>query len=313
MTLAVQLVLYRGSSYLPSLLDSLQSQSDCNWTLFVRDQSEDIAERAHTHQYLEMSGLPYVWDETFDNRGFSGGHQRLFTRHDADLVLLLNQDAILGVEYIHALREAFVDQSVGAAAGVIFKAQYKDGRFYALDEIDSQGLVCRRTHKVEDLKNVEHKFDSTPLEVFGVSGCLPMYRRQAVEATSVDGTLFDARYFMYKEDVDLAYRLKGGGWRALTVPRAIAWHQRTFSMRQRFAQTDRARFESYRNHLWNLVSHGASRSVRGDLWVVIPYEMIKALFVMLTAPRLWWRAIKETHDMLPELKKKRIFYERTHA
>lgn len=310
MTIAIQLVLYNGSPYLPLLLQSLERQSDRDWVLYVRDQSESAMERSGTRRIVESFNLPYLWDDAPGNFGFSGGHQRLFERHDADLVFLLNQDALLGTEYIREVRHVFDDDHIAAASGVIFQASFVKGKWQKYDTVDSMGFACRRTHKVEDKRSVEHKFDSTPFEVFGVSGCLPVYRREAIEGTSVDRRLFDPRYFMYKEDVDVAYRLHCAGWKAVTVPRAIAWHRRTFAPRKRMAQTKDARLQSYRNHLWNLLSHVSSPFVSRDLLAIIPYEFSKAVFLLATEPRLWWRAVCETRRMLPVLKQKRAFYER---
>lgn len=310
MTIAIQLVLYNGSPYLPALLQSLEKQSDRDWVLYMRDQSESEGERSRTRRIVESFNLPHLWDDAPGNFGFSGGHQRLFERHDADLVFLLNQDALLGPEYIREIRHVFEDEHIAAAAGVIFQASFKEGRWQKYDTVDSMGLMRRRTHKVEDKRSVEHKFDSTPFEVFGVSGCLPVYRREAIEETSVDRRLFDPRYFMYKEDVDVAYRLARAGWKAVTVPRAIAWHRRTFAVRTRKGQKKDARLQSYRNHLWNLLSHASWPTMRHDLWAIIPYEFSKAIFLIVTEPQVWWRAIRETHQMLPDLKQKRLFYER---
>ena len=309
MTLAVQLVLYNGSPYFLALLESLCKQSDQDWTLYVRDQSSDATERRTVLRCLEFSGMRAVVDASHENIGFSGGHQCLFEQHDADLVFLLNQDSLLGSKYIYEVRNVFDDENIAAAAGVIFQASFAEGKWHKRDTIDSMGLVCRRTHKVEDQRHVEHKFDSTPFEVFGVSGCLPVYRRKAIEEVSFNRSLFDARYFMYKEDVDVAYRLQYAHWKAVTVPRAIAWHRRTFAVHKRAKQTRDARFQSYRNHLWNLVSHSSLPSIERDFFMIIPYEFSKAVFMLATAPRLWWRAARETYQMLPLLKAKRAFYE----
>ena len=37
---------------------------------------------------------------------------------------------------------------------------------------------------------------------------------------------FDDDFFVYREDVDLAWRLRGRGWSARCVPAAVAWHRR---------------------------------------------------------------------------------------
>jgi len=57
-------------------------------------------------------------------------------------------------------------------------------------------------------------------EVFGPSACAALYRRAMLDAIG----LFDETYFMYYEDVDLAWRAQQAGWRCLYVPKARVVH-----------------------------------------------------------------------------------------
>jgi GT2 family glycosyltransferase len=56
--------------------------------------------------------------------------------------------------------------------------------------------------------------------VFGACGGAAAYRRQVWE--QLGG--FDARLYMYLEDVDLAWRMQQAGWRTLFVPEARVYH-----------------------------------------------------------------------------------------
>jgi hypothetical protein len=62
------------------------------------------------------------------------------------------------------------------------------------------------------------RFDQ-PGEVFGACAGAAVYRRSAV----LDAGGFDERFFAYLEDVDLALRLRLGGWRCRFEP-AVALH-----------------------------------------------------------------------------------------
>ena len=64
-------------------------------------------------------------------------------------------------------------------------------------------------------------------EVFGVSAAAALYRRSALDAVSSDGQAFDEAFFMYKEDVDLAWRLRRAGYAACVASEAVAYHGRT--------------------------------------------------------------------------------------
>jgi cellulose synthase/poly-beta-1,6-N-acetylglucosamine synthase-like glycosyltransferase len=64
-----------------------------------------------------------------------------------------------------------------------------------------------------------------------VDGPVALYRRAALDDVAVPpgphGEVFDASFFAYKEDVDLAWRLRRRGWASCYEPRAVAHHVRS--------------------------------------------------------------------------------------
>jgi GT2 family glycosyltransferase len=73
--------------------------------------------------------------------------------------------------------------------------------------------------------DVAHEMDC------GTGACL-MLRRTAVDKVG----LFDPKFFMYGEDIDLCYRLKHGGWKIFYEPAAVATHVKGASTRQASAR-----------------------------------------------------------------------------
>jgi GT2 family glycosyltransferase len=66
-----------------------------------------------------------------------------------------------------------------------------------------------------------------PAWVFGASGAAALYRRAALEDIAYPcGEVFDERFFAYREDADLAWRLQRRGWSCLYWPAARAAHAR---------------------------------------------------------------------------------------
>jgi len=59
-----------------------------------------------------------------------------------------------------------------------------------------------------------------PFEVDFVLGATMMLRREVIEQTG----MFDEQFFMYCEEIDWAWRIKGAGWRVLCVPGAQVTH-----------------------------------------------------------------------------------------
>ncbi|MBI3335417.1 MAG: glycosyltransferase family 2 protein [Candidatus Portnoybacteria bacterium] len=76
-------------------------------------------------------------------------------------------------------------------------------------------------------------------EVFGADGAAPIFRRTALDDIKIPifhhtkykipntkYEYFDQDFFMYKEDVDLSWRLRLYGWKILYSPGLIAYHER---------------------------------------------------------------------------------------
>jgi GT2 family glycosyltransferase len=71
---------------------------------------------------------------------------------------------------------------------------------------------------------------------------------------------FDTRYFMYFEDVDLAWRARRAGWRVIYTPRSRLRHVHAASSRE---GSPLWRFFVGRNHLFWLIKHGTARAAAG--------------------------------------------------
>lgn len=299
-TLAVQLLTYERTDpvALRALLASLVDQTDAAWTLHWWDNGSPDGVFAKLDAAFDEAAPAFaiVRHRSPANIGFAGGHQALYATHDADYVALLNDDAIIAPAYFAELRKALdARPDLGAVSGVILRWEYgQDGGIVKTDSIDSLGLARERSHQVHDIGAGE-RFDAESVpeggfaEAFGVSGCLPMYRRRAVGET-----LFDPAYFFYKEDVDLAYRLVGSGWKAGTAFGALAYHHR--ALRPSFLHrgaSKRQQFFSYRNHLLNLKRHLTQQDWLRDGVFVVAFEAAKAAFLCMTAPGIVWRAWRE--------------------
>ena len=82
-------------------------------------------------------------------------------------------------------------------------------------------------------------------QVFGVSGAALVARREALESVKVGGEYLDESFFMYKEDVDLSWRLRLAGWECWYVPRARV--PRPHELGRRVAGTSRVSARFTRN------------------------------------------------------------------
>lgn len=293
MRLALQLLTFNRPETLLLLLCSLETQTDRDWTLYVLDNSTDASKAVEIKQIVDETStrLPIIFERSSENIGFDGGHQHLYQQHNADYLMCLNDDAFLQPDFIQQL-SACLDQHpmVAAVSGKILRWDFDaQGKVVKSDIVDSLGLKKMPWHEVRDIG--AGKRDTQSLKhsstVFGVSGCLPMYRRTAVGAQ-----LFDPSYFMYKEDVDLSYRFAKTGWTAMIVPTAVAYHRRTFSAQARKATIPfLIQWLSYRNHWRNLKKHLTWKDWMTNGWMIIPYEVAKCLYLCYKYPRAFLPAV----------------------
>lgn len=310
MKLAVQVLTYNDAVFLPHCLRSLAGQTDRDWELHMRDQSTRAEDALQVESTVRsMQKLLSLRFEAGENLGFAGGHQKLFSQHNADLVLLVNVDTVLGPSFIADVRRAFEDDDqLGAATGSIYRWSLDGDDQILTNEIDSLGLSKKMVEQVNDVRTQDVNTSDTT-NTFGISGCLPMYRREALTSTDPRGRLFDPSYHSYKEDIDVAYRLANKGWGHLVVNDAVAYHHRTFKPGARATVSAWAQRQSYRNHLWNLIVHLQIRDWLTRGWLILPYELAKAVYLLLRSPKDVIQAWRETVAYLPALRaRKRYLY-----
>ena len=183
-----------------------------------------------------------------ENVGFAAGMNRGIEEAAGRYVLALNPDCRLLPDFA-AVLAARLDArpDAGSASGRIYRA---DGpQLAATDRLDSTGLYFtafgrhfdRDSGACTDLRSTREE------EIFGASGAAGFYRREALESTKISTGYFDADFFLYREDADLAWRLQRLGWKCLYVPGAVAYHRRRNLPERRRSMTARANFHSVKN------------------------------------------------------------------
>ena len=102
--------------------------------------------------------------------------------------------------------------------------------------IDTAGITITKEHRFYDRgqADIDHGQFDREEEIFGASGAAAIYRLSALYDTAFineggEREYFDELMFMYKEDVDLAYRLQWAGYKCLYTPSAVIYHDRSVS------------------------------------------------------------------------------------
>ncbi len=277
---AIQIILYKSSQHFEPLLDSLNAQTYRDFELFFLDNSEDTVESHDAETMLQSSMSNFKLQVSKTNIGFDGGHDKLYRMHQAPFILLLNDDATLAPTYLEeVMKRIESDEQIASVTGLIYRQDKKT--------VDTTGIEYKCLARIVDRQTIP----SSDGEVFGISGAVALYRRSAIEKA---GGLFDPSWFMYKEDVDIALRLRRAGFVAWFEPNAIAWHKRGLQQKrnilerflsewQRPARLRRCAYTNqlriYRRHFrWSLGLKDLSQS--------LATELIRSAGTFLVSPKV---------------------------
>jgi GT2 family glycosyltransferase len=312
MKLALQLLSYKGEGYLPYLFEALKNQTFKDWKLFFLDNGSVEPHTSALKRAVAESGLPIEFFRVETNLGFAGGHDFLFEKtRSAEYVMLVNDDAFIEPEYItRCLAYLETHPECAAAEGVILRWDFghlndAGGRTQI---VDSLWLVVKRDFSIHDIgMGKPLPAAQSTHDVFGVTGCLPIYRVSALMASSPDKNIFDPTYFAYKEDMDLAFRLRAAGYTAALIGEALGYHQRGYGENTLLRQKNSASYLSYRNHLWLLLAHLRWRDIFWKRICVIPYEKLKFIYWLLRKPSFVFNAWRETRANWKYLMAKRAW------
>ncbi len=170
------------------------------------------------------------------NIGFARAHNAMIAQSPADFILCLNSDAVLQKNYVAQALKNFSDPTVGAVQGKLLRYNFAVGKPVMRDDqhiIDTTGLVMKINRSAYNRgANQEDRGQfGKKEEVFGADGAAPFYRRGALEDAkiSLDGKseYFDEDFYIYKEDVDLSWRLRIFGWQTTYDPQCVGFHGRS--------------------------------------------------------------------------------------
>ncbi|MEK7521653.1 MAG: glycosyltransferase family 2 protein [Patescibacteria group bacterium] len=172
--------------------------------------------------------------ENKENLGFAGGNNvgmKYAVEHDADFILVLNNDTVVEENLIvHLVEAAELDKKAGIFSPKIY---FEKGFEHHKDQyVESEkGKVIWYVGGVMDWKNIlgsNYGVDDVDVgqyqesrEIDFATGACMFIRRGVIEEVG----FFDEKYFLYLEDADYSIHAKEAGWKVVFVPKAALWHK----------------------------------------------------------------------------------------
>ena len=285
----VLIVNWNGAALLDDCLRHLRAQTVRPARVLVVDNASSDDSHAVVARWPEAEWLGQV-----TNLGFAAGNNVGLACTRTRWVALLNPDAFPAPDWLEALLRAAARHPEHAAFGSTQLAAGDPGLIDGLgDVVHCSGLVWRAGHGLR----VAPRGDA---EVFSVCAAAALYRTDALR--EVGG--FDADFFCYVEDVDLGFRLRLRGHRALQVADAVVEH-----VGSAISGGRRSAFSVYhgqRNMVWNVV-----KNFPGPLLAAcaLPCLLVNVALLLRFAlqgrARAAWRGKRDALAGLPRMWRKR--------
>ena len=240
MKIVIGFITYNDSTakYLPFFLPSLKValattfgdyEIGKHYRILAIDNSDHEVNSNSDYLKNNFPEIDLTWAGS--NLGFAQAYNLMIRRASelgAEYFLMLNPDTVLTPDSIGKLIKALDNNpSLGAVAPRILKWDFANKIQTKI--IDSDGLFITSSHRFSDRHQGRELFSSEPEIVFGFTGAAALIRMAALNEVAYNGEYLDELMFMYKEDVDLSYRLTLANWPIKFIPAAIIYHDRTAS------------------------------------------------------------------------------------
>ncbi len=253
------IVNWNSWDYLFPCLDAISQQTFQDFDLLVVDNNSSDQTPATLLQ--KYPRLTFIQNST--NKGFAAANnQAIQSLKECEWVVLLNPDTLPEKNWLERLHKAAVSRPEFSFFGsCLIMADSPDKLDGTGDVYHMSGLSWRAGHG-GDVSSVA----DAPVEIFSPCAAAAMYRLE--ELLAIGG--FDEDFFCYNEDVDLGFRLRLAGHRALFVPDSIVLHHgsATTSVRSDFSV-----YHGHRNLVWTWLKNMPTVL----LWIFFPVHVVYAV------------------------------------
>lgn len=328
---------YNSKKFLKTCFDAILGQDYAGplELIFIDNNSSDDSVEWTQRTY----GTRLTVIKNRENIGYTGAANQGIRKAVGKYVVITNPDIIYTPEYFtRAIEHMEKDDKIAALTGKVVKYDFEAGAPTNL--IDTVGLAIFRSRRViDDGQGLvdDGRFDdgaqgatgsdrgvaASGHQVFGISGACPIYRALALDDVkiSIEGPngdteteVLDGNFFMYKEDVDLSWRLTLLGWKCWYDPRAIAYHGRGTGVKQRFTVgqvvnerdglTPFQKTYSYRNQRLMQLKNELWGNFWHDILYIAAREIGTLVYVTFREPYMW-KSIWQMMKLIPSTLRKR--------
>ena len=300
MKLVVGFITYNNSSspYLNYFLTSLKKAIDFsdihdylvisfdNSSLDFNDNQKLIQNFLITNPDLALKTI-----RSNENIGFARAYNKIIEEAaslNAEYFLVINPDTLLEEDSIKLLVES-LEKNEALAAAIPRIMSWDFLKLEKTDLIDSLGISLSSGLKFFDIYQGEQfkekdreRYLSESRKALAPSGAAGLFRLSCLQKIGENregrAQYFDERFFMYKEDCDLAYRLFLANMKSIFVISALIYHDRSTKslggglkklLKSRNEKSVQARSWSFTNQHFIFIKHFKSQTLSAKVLILI--------------------------------------------
>ena len=212
---SIIIVNFNGKRFLKKCLDSIFSQTYSNYEVTLVDNASTDG----SAEFVEKNYPRVKLIKNDKNLGFAGGNNVgisvAFKDPDVKYVALLNNDTRVINNWLSELVKVAEGKKTHMVGSKIL---FPNGL------VNSVGIIVRQEGEAEDMGFEERDVYHSEMEIFGPCAGAALYSRKLLEDIRMNGDYLDSDFFVYAEDVDLAFRARLMGYRCMFNPKAVVYH-----------------------------------------------------------------------------------------
>lgn len=267
----------------------------------------DTAWNNEVQAYVEQDFPKFTYLRHPDgNIGYGKSYNEILKQRPGyGIYLVVTSDVLLHAptvkDFVQRMQK---DTSIAMCSGKIHHWDIKNHR--KTEQIDSLGIAAQKRHHFYDRGHgeMDHgQYDDSLQDILGLTGAVFLIRTAVIPKLHGDAsTLFEEKMWMYKEDIDLAYRLRWLGEKIVLFPEVWAWHGRSVANKEGHStlalskadksKRDYGRMHSYKNHFVLLKNNFTWRYGFWVLLQVLFYEFSKATYMFFRYPKVFFAGLK---------------------
>lgn len=264
---------WNGRYLLEDCLLSLSKQSFKNFEIILVDNGsiDDSLE------YVE-SNFPRVRVlKLRKNFGFAKAINEGVEASNAEYVVLLNNDTAVNKNWLESLIECASEHPE------VISVNSKLLNFYHKKIIDGVGILINEVGQARSIGWQEEDRGHYEKEsyIFGATGGASLFKREDF----IKLGRFDESYFMYSEEVDLAFRAQFAGFKSIFCPKAIVYHKHKATSKKLLSHIE---YWQFRNMTQTIIKDfPASILLKRWRWLKIILVHFNTIFYQLKNGYLW--------------------------